>query len=350
MKLRMTLWSGLLALGMFSPVVPVAAAEMEPVNFVLDWIIDGRHTGWFAALNKGYYADEGLDVKISRGFGSGRGIPRVVAGRADITFNDIATAILARAKDGAPLKAVMVSYTQHPSAIFTHKKYNIETPKDLEGATLADSAGSTNLLLFPAFAELAGFDASKVNWTLIAPNAKMSMFTADKVQGALFYKMQLPIMNLRTADRGGVNMIEFGDYLKLYSNGLLVTDDYLAKNPDLVRRFIRASIKGWQYTFDNPDDAVALLRKDHPLLDPAISKQEAMIVMSLMQSPEAGEHGLGYMDEAKMQETRDIMLRLNEVNSTVAMKDIYTNDYLPMFQVGIGPNEVGGREREHDED
>jgi NitT/TauT family transport system substrate-binding protein len=311
------------------PVVPAVAAEKQPVNFVLDWIIGGRHTGWFAALHKGYYDEEGLAVKISRGFGSGRGIKRAVGGQADISFNDIATAILARAREGAPLKAVMVSYTKHPSAIFTHKKYNIKTPKDLEGATLADSAGSTNVLLFPAFAKSAGFDANKVKWVLVAPNAKMSVFIADKVQGTLFYNMQLPIMQKKTAAQGGVNMIEFGDYLKLYSNGLLVTEDYLAKNPDLVRRFLRASIKGWEFTFEHPDEAVKMLLKDQPLLDPATSKAEALIVQDLMQSPEAKKHGLGYMDEGKMRQTRDLMLRLNDVKTTVPLSDIYTNDYLP---------------------
>lgn len=311
------------------PVVPAVAAEKTPVNFVLDWIVGGRHTGWFAALNRGYYDDEGLAVKISRGFGSGRGVKRAVAGQADISFNDIATAILARAREGAPLKAVMVSYTKHPSAIFTHKKYNIKTPKDLEGATLADSAGSTNRLLFPAYAKLAGFDASKVKWSLVAPNAKMSVFMADKVQGTLFYNMQLPIMEKKTANMGGVNMMEFGDYLKIYSNGLLVTEDYLAKNPDVVRRFVRASIKGWQYTFENPDEAVKLLLKDQPLLDPAIAKAEALIVQGLMQSPEAEKYGLGYMDEGKMRQTRDLMLRLNEVKASVPLSDIYTNAYLP---------------------
>ncbi len=179
------------------------------------------------------------------------------------------------------------------------------------------------------FSKSAGFDASKVKWVLVAPNAKMSVFIADKVQGTLFYNMQLPIMQKKTAAQGGVNMIEFGDYLKLYSNGLLVTEDYLAKNPDLVRRFLRASIKGWEFTFEHPDEAVKMLLKDQPLLDPATSKAEALIVQDLMQSPEAKKHGLGYMDEGKMRQTRDLMLRLNDVKTTVPLSDIYTNDYLP---------------------
>lgn len=329
MKRYGTMWGLLLAVGLLMSVLPAPAAEKKTVNFVLDWIVGGRHSGWFTALHKGYYAEEGLDVKISRGYGSSGGIQRMAAGQADLTFNDIATAILARAKDGAPIKAVAVSYAKHPSAIFTLKKHNIKTLKDLEGKTLIDSAGSTNISLFPILAKVAGVDADKVKWVIVAPDAKMQMFKAEKGHGVLFYNMQLPLMEKASADQGGVNMIVFGDYLPLYSNGILVSDDYLAKNPDTVRRFIRASMKGWAYAFTNPDEAVALLRKDNPLLEADIAKAETILVKDLMESPEAKKHGLGYMDEAKMRETRDTMLRLFDVKKTVDLKDLYTNDYLP---------------------
>ncbi len=128
MKNYRKIWGWLMVFGLAIMVTPAYAAD-KPVNFVLDWIIGGRHTGWFTALEKGYYKAEGLNVSISRGHGSGPGIKRAVAGQADISFNDIATAIIARARTGAPIKAVAVLYTKHPSAIFTHKKHNIKRPR-----------------------------------------------------------------------------------------------------------------------------------------------------------------------------------------------------------------------------
>ena len=93
MRNRGTILAWLVVFGLSVFAVPAIDAEKTKINFVLDWIVGGRHAGWFAALHKGYFADEGLDVTISRGFGSGRGIKRMVAGKADISFNDIATAI-----------------------------------------------------------------------------------------------------------------------------------------------------------------------------------------------------------------------------------------------------------------
>jgi NitT/TauT family transport system substrate-binding protein len=318
-----------LAFGLLLLPPPALAQGKTTVNFVLDWLVGGRHAGWFTALQKGYYADEGLDVRISRGYGAANGIQRVASGQADIDFNDIASAILARAKDGVPVKAVAVSYAKHPSAIFTLKKYHIKTPKDLEGKTLIDSAGSTNISLFPILAKATGIDADKVKWVVVAPDAKMQTFKAGKGQGVLFYNMQLPMMEEATADQGGVDMLVFGDYLPLYSNGLLVNDEYLAKNPEVVRRFIKAAMKGWTYAFAHPDEAVELLRRDHPLLDAKVAKAEIGFVEDLMESPEAKKHGLGYMDEEKMRQTRDTTLRLFGVNKEVELKDLYTNEFLP---------------------
>ena len=318
-----------LALSLLLSALPALAQDKTTVNFVLDWLVGGRHAGWFTALHKGYYAEEGLDVKISRGYGSSNGIQRVASGQSQVGFNDIASAILARAKDGVPVKAVAVSYAKHPSAIFTLKKYNIKSLKDLEGKTLIDSAGSTNVSLFPMLAKAAGIDAEKVKWVLVAPDAKMQTFKAAKGHGVLFYNMQLPMLEGATREEGGVDMIVFGDHLPLYSNGLLFTDDYLAKNPKVVRGFVKAALKGWKYAFEHPDEAVALLRKDQPLLDASVAKAEVLFVKDLMESPEAKQHGLGYMDEAKMRETRDTTLRLFDVKKSVELKDLYTNEFLP---------------------
>ena len=330
MKRCMNILGFSLAFGMLLlSALPAVAAGDTTVNFVLDWIVGGRHAGWVTALHKGYYAEEGLDVKISRGFGSSGGIQRLTSGQADIGFNDIATAILVRAKDGVPVKAVAVSYAKHPAAIFTLKKYNVKTLKDLEGKTLIDSAGSTNISLFPMLAKAGNIDANKVKWVVVAPDAKMQVFKAETGHGVLFYNMQLPMLEDATRDQGGVDMLVFGDYLPLYSNGILVTDGYLAKNPEVVRRFIKASMKGWAYAFQNPDEAVTLVRKDNPLLVAKVAKAEILFVKDLMESPEAKKNGLGYMDEAKMRETRDTTLRLFDVKKSVDLKDVYSNDFLP---------------------
>jgi NitT/TauT family transport system substrate-binding protein len=305
-----------------------SAGEKMPVRFSLDWIVGGRHAGWFTALEKGYYDEAGLKVTISRGYGSEDGTKRLMSGESDINFNDIAGIVLARSRLGAKVKVVGVIYAKHPSVIFTLKKAGIKTPKDLEGKTVVDSPGSTQVVLFPAFARAAGIDAAKVNWVLVPPDAKNQMLLSGKAQGMGIYVMQRPILEKAAAAMGGIDQISYSDHLNMYGNGILVAEDFLARNPDAVKRFVKASIKGFLYAFDHPDEAAGYVLKQQPLLDKDVTKAEGLIVRDIAWTPEARQHGLGFMEEAKMRITRDLMFQLNDLKTPVALEDLYTNKFL----------------------
>ena len=305
------------------------AQDETQLKFALDWLIGGRHAGWFVALDKGFYAAEGLDVSITRGFGLDDGLRKLVTGEADINFNDVGLAMLFRQRDNVPIKAIAVLYGRHPGMVFTLKKYNIKAPKDLEGKTLTESPGSVTYQLFPAFAKLAGFDPNTVKWVIVPPDAKMQLMLAGKAEGTLFYSMQLPVLEKATADTGGVNTLAFGDYLQIYSNGVLVNDRLIAEKPEALRKFLRASIRGWLYAFNNKDEAAQIVVKHQPLLDLNVTKSEIGIVEGLAMTPEAKQHGFGYMDEAKMLETRDLVFRLNDAKGSLDLEKAYTNNLLP---------------------
>ncbi len=307
---------------------PAAAAEKTPVRFSLDWIIGGRHAGWFTALEKGFYDEAGLNVTISRGYGSEDGTRRLMSGESDVNFNDPSGIILARSRLGAKIKVVAVIYAKHPSVIFTLKRAGIKTPKDLEGKTIVDSPGSTQVVLFPAFAKAAGIDTAKVHWLLVPPDAKNQMLLSGKAQGMGIYIMQRPILEKSAASMGGLDVIRFADYLQLYGNGILVAESFMNQHPDALRGFVRASIKGFLYAFDHPDEAVGYVLKHQPLLDREVAKAELEIVRDIAWSPEAKAHGLGYMDEGRMRTTRDLIFQLYDLKTPVKLRDLYTNKFL----------------------
>lgn len=315
--LAMATWAG-----------PAVAGEKIPVRFSLDWIVGGRHAGWFTALEKGFYDEAGLKVTWSRGFGAEDGMRRLMSGESDINFNDIPSVVLARSKQGAKIKAVAVIYAKHPSVIFTLKKAGIKSPKDLEGKTIVDSAGSTQVVLFPAFAKAAGIDANKVKWLLVPPDSKNQMLLSEKAQGMGIYIMQRPLLEKATAAMGGVDQISYGDHLALYGNGILVAEDFLNKSPEAVKKFVKASIKGFLYAFEHPDEAAGYVLKNQPILDREVTKAEGLIVRDVAWSAEAKKHGLGYMDEARMRTTRDLMFQLYDLKNPVALEDLYTNKFL----------------------
>ena len=313
--LTVLLWAG-----------PGVAAEKTPIRFSLDFLVGGRHAGWFTALEKGFYDEAGLQVSWSRGYGGEDGMRRLLSGESDINFNDIpTTAILPRARQGAKIKAVAVIYAKHPGTIFFLKRSGIRTLKDLEGKTIADSPGSVTQTLFPAVARAGGADPTRVHWVIVPPDAKMQMLLAGKAQGLGIYVMQRPLLEKSAGDVDG---FVYGDFIDLYSNGVLVTEAFLNRNPDAVKRFVKASIKGFLYAFEHPEEAAEYVLKHQPLLDRGVTRAEIAIVRDLAWSPEAKRHGLGYMDESKIRNSVELVSKVYDLKTRIAPEDVYTNRFL----------------------
>lgn len=318
---------GLLVLGYGVDAAP--AAERPKIKVAMDWIISGRHTPFFVAAEKGFYQEEGLDVEVMRGFGSGSTVQRAVSGEVQFAYSDFSTSILARA-EGSKVKTVAIVLARHPETFFSLKKTGITKPKDLEGRTVVTNAGSASLKLFPIFAELNGVDPSKVKLVTVEPAAKTSMLVTGSAEVVEYFLMQKPLLEREAARLGGIDTMLWADYgCNFYSNGVIAMDDYLTKNGDVVRRFLRAALKGFHHTFDNPDEAVTLLRKSHPTLDPAITRAEIDILKGLVMTDDARAQGIGWMDEAKVKAARDIMTRAFGLKAPVQPADLYTNEYLP---------------------
>lgn len=311
---------------------PGSAGAGEPggeVLFTLDWVVFGRHAGFFAALEKGFYREEGVNVTISRGFGSLDTVKRIAAGRGDLGFADAGTLIGARAREGMKAKVLAVIYSRAPHSIFFFEEAGIRTPKDLEGRTLMDAPGGSIRAMFPAFARAAGIDASKVNWLLVEPASKTPMFLSGKAELMTEYRMHKALLDKMAKGRK-VQVMAYSDHgLDIYANGIIAHDNTVAQRPELCARIVRASLKGYAYAFDHPEEAAQILKKLHRELDPDVARQEILIVQDLAWSEEARRHGLGYMDPIKMAKTRDLTLEAFTIRAQIALDDLYTNRFIP---------------------
>jgi NitT/TauT family transport system substrate-binding protein len=141
-----------------------ASHAQTDVSMITDFGFNGRHSYFYVALDKGYYKQEGLNMTILRGQGSGDAIKKVAAGAAMFGFADAGSLVLARGNDKVPVKLVAVVYLQPPQALFVLDSSDIKKPKDLEGKTLAETPAGAIRLMFPAYAKAAGIDESKVKW------------------------------------------------------------------------------------------------------------------------------------------------------------------------------------------
>jgi NitT/TauT family transport system substrate-binding protein len=150
-----------------------AAQPLEKFTFALNWFAVGDHAAYWVALDKGYFAQKGLDVTLENSKGSGDSIAKVDTGRADAGLADTVPVIGADAR-GAQVKIVGMVFDKTPLNFFSRKDEPITRPKDLEGKTIGAPPGDSQRQAWPAFAKLNHIDSDKVTWVNIEPTAKMA--------------------------------------------------------------------------------------------------------------------------------------------------------------------------------
>jgi NitT/TauT family transport system substrate-binding protein len=299
-----------------------AKAKKKAV-FVTDFGFNGRHSYYYVALEKGYYAAEGIDLKIERGGGSADAIKQVAAGRAQLGFADAATLVVSRGNDDVPVKMVAAIYQKPPQAIFALGASGIKTPKDLEGRTLADAAGSAVPAMFPAYAKAAGIDAKKVKWTVADSAALPTLLSTKRVAGIGQFTVGEPLLT-KAVEGKELTRLSYADAgLDYYGNGIIASEDVIQKDPDLVKAFVRATLKGMETAFANPDEAGQIFNKYHSEIDPDIAAAETKLVADLAEAPGGGS--LGSIDPARVQSTIDVVSQAFDLKGDVAADQVYAS-------------------------
>jgi NitT/TauT family transport system substrate-binding protein len=324
-------WRGLLAVCAVIVLLEATASEAnEKITLGLDWQIFGRHAGFIVAQERGFYKVEGLDVDVIRGYGAADAVKRIAAGTITAGTGDTGALVISRAQ-GIKVKAVGMVYGKAPYVLWIRKDVGVKMPKDLEGKTIGSAAGSVVRLLFPAFAKLAGVDASKVNWATIDAPSHFPMLFSKKVDAVIDYIVGLPTVTKRGKEAGvEIQPMLYADYgLNIYSNAVMVREDMLQDKPDVVRKLLKATYQGFDYALKNPAEAAKIVKRRQPELDEETAAAEIVILRDLVLTPEAKQHGMGYMDAEKMRVTRDIITQAYDLKVTVPHEELYTNAFLP---------------------
>jgi NitT/TauT family transport system substrate-binding protein len=304
-----------------------------PIKFTLDFAFQGPQGPFLLAQDKGYYDKEGLAVTIDRGFGSADAISKIASGAYDMGFGDINSMMEFNARNpGKGLISVFIVYDAAPFSIFTLKKSGINSPKDLEGKTLAAPAGDAGRRLFPVFAEAAGIDAGKV--TFINVDAALREPTlargqADGITGFYFTSLlNLRAINVPEAD---LKVFRYSDYTKfLYGNAVIVRPDFAAKNPEAVRAFLRALVKGFRDTFANPDEAVEAVRKRDGLINVALEKDRLVLaIRNSIITPDTQAFGIGTTVRDRLVRSIELVKRAFDLPVLLKPEQVFTDRYLP---------------------
>lgn len=333
MRLWIRATAGFLGLLSMAALAPAALAQTPTkVVFSLDFIPLGRHAPWYAALAQGYYKDEGLDVSIIPAQGTAQVIQAVEAGTANIGFVDVPSVVIARA-NGSKLKMVAINYGKAPYTVFSLSTGgNVTTAKQLEGLNLGSGAGSFTPKIIQGFMTQKGLDPTKLQISNVAPPARASALMSGQVPAIEFFVMAKPGLEAaaKTANAELRTFLLADHGLELYSNGIAATEDYLTKNQDVVKRFVRASLKGWKFALDNPEKAAEDQIKYVPTLKPDAIVAEIKVIADLAVTDETRKNGLGWFDPAKMKSNVEFVEKYIGISGkTPTPTDLYATEFLP---------------------
>lgn len=313
----------------FSTAPPVHAAD--DVSLALDWIVNGTHAGYFVALDKGWYADEGLKLFISRGYGSGDTVKRVATKSATFGVHDTGALIAGRARESVPVKAVYMVYGKAALGLLYVAESGIKGPKDLEGRKLARSAGGASVIMLPGFLAANNIDRSKLEELVVDGAALLPMLLSRKVDAVIEQSLHLGRFQAQAKKQGlTVKPMRFSDYgLVTYGNAVTIHDDTIKARPDLIARFLRATDKGFKWAFEHKEEAITAIRKSNPEVQLEWAREELEGVESIAWSPEAKARGLGWIDRDKMNETIETVTKALGLVRKLSESEVYTLDFHP---------------------
>ncbi len=305
---------------------------LRPVTMGFSYIPNVQFSHFYLAHARGYYADEGLDVTFDYNFETDV-VQRVAQGTLQFALASGDSVLLARAQ-GLPVVAVMTNSQRFPVVFFSKTAANITTPKDLtrDGVTVGIPGrfGASWIgllaLLYAENIPREAVNVQEIGFTQVAA------ISEGKVTVAAGYGNNEPIQ----LERQGipVNVIRVSDYFPLASDSLIASEQVIGSDPEVVHRFVRATLRAMAEVIADPDTAFTVALDYIPELKSADQStrdlQRAVLQATLdyWQSDKTKTQGLGFCDEANWRETHTFLRESGLLTTDVEVTKAFTNQFI----------------------
>jgi NitT/TauT family transport system substrate-binding protein len=329
---RRTLFAGLTAAAFAFGISP-AHAQDTPIKFQLDWRFEGPAALFLVPVAKGYFKAEKLAVSVDAGNGSGGAVSRVASGSYDMGFADLAALMEFHANNPtAPNKpvAVMMVYNNTPAAVLALKKSGIKTPADLNGKKLGAPVFDAGRKAFPIFAKANNITG--VAWTGMDPALRETMLVRGDVDAITGFSFtSLLNIEARGVAASEVVVLPYPNHgVKLYGNAIIVSEEFLKKNPEGVKAFLRAFTKGMRDVIADPKASIATVKARDGIIDVALEERRLKLALdATVLTPDARAEGFGMALGPRLS------LMASQVSDAFATKDrvkadaVWSAAYLP---------------------
>ena len=299
-----------------------AEEPLEAVRVQLGWTHQAQWAGFYAADKNGYYAEERLAVELlPRPSPTTNTIALVMDGAVDFGTTNAIALILARPR-GNSVTAIAAIYRRDPWVLMTMPGSGIMRPQDFPGHTINTLNPVGQGLVFRALMNKLGLDPDSVRQ--VETGFDLTPFYLEEVDiWAGFLTNEV----LRAREQGyRVNVI-LPDYYGIHRYGmvLIAAESLIEKNPDLVLRFLRASLRGWRWAIENPEQAARFSLGYDPELD---LEHEIALAEASIPLIHSGQDQIGWMNEKVWQDTHDMLLDQGILKQPLDMGRVHTIEFL----------------------
>jgi NitT/TauT family transport system substrate-binding protein len=306
-----------------------AAMGADKVTLRLNWNVYGEHAGFFYGLERGFYKDEGIDLTIGVSQGSGQTVKLIGTKNDPFGYADAAT-VAKHISEGMEVKMLGVMLQTNPQCVITWAdKHPLKKPQDIKGLAFSFVAGDSLHQLWPAIIAGAGLKETDVR-TVFAPSAmtKIQMMLQGKVDGTPGYITMQPYLLERDGGRKTSTMMfeEFG--VNTMSQGILAHVETLQKNPDLAKRFMRATQKSWVEAAKNIDAAVEAHIKHNPKEDAKFTKYTFSKSLDVVTTKHSKGKPFGWMAKEDWEQTLTVLEKYGGMKGRKAAEAYYTNEFV----------------------
>ncbi len=295
-------------------------SSKDKVKLRLKWIKHSQFAGYFTAEQKGFYEQNGIDVEIIPGGAESPSIQMVASGSEHFGITGMGQLMEARAKD-VPVVALAIIYRKNPLIWFSVNP-NITTAQDFVGRKVGVTIGSNSDMLFRAMLKKAGVDINQIE--IVPVKYSISILLSGEIDAYEGYMINQPLLAREHGfETYIINPTDYG--INFYGDTLFTTEKMIEKNPDLVRRFVKASIAGWEYAYNHPDEAVTYtlmysdqLKREH----------ETGLMQISLDLIRPDDKPIGTMERSILEEMHELLVSNEILDKPINLDELYTTEFL----------------------
>ncbi|MBN2149465.1 MAG: ABC transporter substrate-binding protein [Anaerolineales bacterium] len=304
-------------------------AELVPLTLQLQWVTQAQFAGYYVALDKGWYAEEGINLAIEPGGPDLISTDRVISGASDFGTALLADVMVA-IESGKSLVSISQIQQRNGLLLIAMKDSGIAGPQDFAGKKVGVWLGNWEAQ-FDALIAKEGIGTD--TFELVSQGFSMDAFIDREldVASAMIYNEYYVVLESGIgADQ--INIIDYADYGLDFPGDVLFTSSKMAEeNPDICMRMVRASLRGWQYAIDHPEEAADIVLKyDESGLQ--TREHQLSMMQEIAKLVQVSVRPLGYTDRADIRRVIDTLYNYGVLNSLIEPEDVFNNTFWEQAQ------------------